>query len=62
VQIAFEDIFEFILMNAHIKGEFNHMIEFKIFIEFIVRLNCVVIYHQKGEIESSFGPLSGFWC
>jgi hypothetical protein len=48
VQIAFEAIFEFILMNAHINGEFSHMINSKCFIEFIVRLYCVVINHQKG--------------
>jgi hypothetical protein len=29
--MAFEAIFEFILMNAHIKGKFNYMIEFKMF-------------------------------
>jgi hypothetical protein len=29
--MEFEAIFDFILMNAHIKGEFNYMIEFKIF-------------------------------
>jgi hypothetical protein len=27
----------------------------------IVRLKCVVINHQKGEIEEYLGPLSGFW-
>jgi hypothetical protein len=26
----------------------------------LVSLNYVVINHQKGEIESAFGPLSGF--
>jgi hypothetical protein len=29
--MVFEAIFELILMNAHIKEEFNYMIEFKIF-------------------------------
>jgi hypothetical protein len=27
----------------------------------IVRLKCVVINHQKGEIEEYLDPLSGFW-
>jgi hypothetical protein len=27
----------------------------------IVRLQCVVISHQKGGIEEYLGPLSGFW-
>jgi hypothetical protein len=31
MQMAFEATFEFILMNSHIKGEFNYTIEFKIF-------------------------------
>ena len=62
VQMAFEAIFKISLKNAQIEGELNYIIGFKWFFEYFVSLNCVVINHQKGEIESAFGPLSGFWC
>ena len=48
VQMAFEAIFEFILINAQIEGELNYIIGFKWFFEYFVSLNCVVINHQKG--------------
>jgi hypothetical protein len=43
-----------------LRGSSTIRLNSKYFIEFIVSLNCFVINHQKGEIESAFGPLSGF--
>jgi hypothetical protein len=45
--------------SAHIKGEYYK--SSNIHCLSIVRLKCVVINHQKGEIEEYLGPLSGFW-